>query len=75
MKFHELINVIDPDTLVSIEDVGTDRILFCCPFGDLTIGDTKPIRDRTVGLIFPEPYGKYCNRLGLTIFLEKEKKQ
>lgn len=72
MKFHELIHVIDPDTLVSIEDVGTDRILFCCPLGDLTLEDVKAIHDRTVGLIFPEPYGKYCNRLGLTIFLEKE---
>lgn len=71
MKLRELIHSIDPDTLVSIEDVETDQILFCCPLGDLTLGEVQVIGNRKVGLIFPERYGKYCNRIGLTIYLEK----
>ena len=72
MKLNDLFNVMDPDTLVSIEDANTDEVLFCCALGVLTIGDIKPYQNRKIGLIFPERYGKYYNRTGITIYLEKE---
>ena len=73
MKLHDLFSIMDPETLVCIETVDTDEVLFCCPLGDLTIGDIKPLRNRNIGLIFPEKYGKYYNHTGITIYLEGTK--
>ena len=71
MKLHDLFQVMDPDTLVCIEDTNTDECYFCCSLGELTIGDLKPLRDKKIGLIFPERYGKYYNRTGITIYVEE----
>ena len=72
MKLHDLFQILDLETLVSIENVNTDEVLYCGPLGDLTIGDIKPLRNKNIGLIFPERYGKYYNRTGITIYLEEE---
>lgn len=69
MTLNEMTTVLDANHLVSIEEE-SGEVHFCCNFGDLTIGDLKPIRDRTVKTIYPEAYGKYYGWHGITIVLK-----
>lgn len=67
MRLTELLTVINPDSLVCIEDYKTDKCIFCCPLGDITMGDIKPYRNYTVMSVYPEAYGKYYGFHGITI--------
>ena len=71
MKLHELFKVLCVDSLVCIEDDETDEVLFCCEFGDITLGGIRPISDATVKTIYPEPYGNYYFRHGITIRISR----
>ena len=73
MKLTDLFDVLDPDTLVSIENAETDEVLCCCPLGQVTIDTIHPMKNWEVGAIFPEKYGKYYNRTGITIYIERAK--
>lgn len=69
MTLNSITRILDPGNLICIEDED-ENVYFCCEFGELTIGDLKPIKDRTIKVIYPEAYGKYYLRHGITIVLK-----
>lgn len=70
MKLTDLFQIMDPDTLVSIELCENDDIVYCGPMGDITLSVLMDLKNQKVGLIFPDKYGKYCGRSGITIYVE-----